>query len=110
MTDLEDRAWDILKLLRPEGIHVRRQHPVGRYIADFAIMRARLAIEIDGPLHEQPEQKARDGERNVYFGNAGWLVMRISAKELDDNIGRIASIRAALPSPRGEGERSNIHA
>ena len=46
----ERDAWAWLRTLNAEGVTVRRQHPIGRYVADFAIMRARLAIEIDGPV------------------------------------------------------------
>jgi very-short-patch-repair endonuclease len=109
MTALEKRAWSILRSLRDDGIAVRRQHPIGKYIADFAIMRARIAIEIDGPLHEAPEHKTRDDIRDRGFSALGWRVMRFTSTQLDDELAFVAAIRAAAaPSPRGEGEGGGV--
>jgi len=33
--------------MRRDGVRVVRQHQIGRYTVDFAVRRARLAIEID---------------------------------------------------------------
>ena len=49
---LEQRAWKILRRLRDDGFHIRRQHPVGPYFVDFAVVKSRLAIEIDGGVHD----------------------------------------------------------
>ncbi len=44
-------------------VKVRRQHPIGWHIADFAIPALKLVIEIDGGQHatmvEQDRQRAR---------------------------------------------------
>lgn len=93
----------MLRELRREGVHVRRQHPVGRYVADFAVLKQRTAIEIDGPLHER--QIEQDRERDAYFAQLDWRVLRYTSKQVEDGAGFMASVRAALiPSPRGEGE------
>jgi very-short-patch-repair endonuclease len=99
---LETEAWAWLRTLRDEGIAVRRQHPIGRYIADFAIMRSRVAIEIDGPLHE--ERRDEDKQRDDAFAVLGWRVIRFTAEDLNDSVRFLARVRAAAsPSPRGEG-------
>jgi very-short-patch-repair endonuclease len=54
MSGGEQRAWHVLRDLRAEGIHVVRQHEIGRYRVDFAVRKARLAIEIDGGVHDLP--------------------------------------------------------
>jgi len=102
-TRLERDAWAWLRLLRDEGVAVRRQHPIGKYVADFAIMRARVVIEADGPLHE--ETKAADAARDRTFAELGWRVLRFTPVQIADGAGFLAAVRAALPpSPRGEGE------
>ncbi len=104
----ERDAWVWLRTLRDEGIAVRRQHPVGRYVADFAIMRARVAIEIDGPLHER--QQEADSERDQAFERLGWRVLRFTPEQLADGPRFLAAVRAALPpSPRGEGEGGGVN-
>ena len=109
-TTLEQRAWSLLRTLRDEGVAVRRQHPIGRYVADFAIMRARVAIEIDGPLHEAPEHRLLDQDRDRAFAALGWRVLRFVPKHLDDELAFLASVRAAAtPSPRGEGAGGGVN-
>jgi len=54
----------------------RRQQPIGPYFVDFYRHAARLAVEIDGPVHWDEAQSAYDlrlqawleSEGNVYFG------------------------------------------
>ena len=49
MTDGERKLWQSLKTFRVlYGFHIRRQVPIGPYVADFACHAARLVIEIDG--------------------------------------------------------------
>ncbi len=101
----ERRIWAALKPLRDRGVHIRRQHPIGRYFADFAIVNARLAIEIDGPFHAWPENLASEEQRQAYIENMGWRVLRISARDAGNTDLVFDKVSAALPpSPRGEGE------
>jgi hypothetical protein len=87
---------------------VRRQHPIGRYVADFAIMCARLAIEIDGPLHEGT--KDADAERDAAFAILGWRVLRFTPQQVLEGPSFLAAVRAALtPSPRGEGAGGEVN-
>ena len=41
-------------------LKIRRQVPIGRYIADFVCLRHRLIIEFDGPFHDEEEDAIRD--------------------------------------------------
>jgi hypothetical protein len=60
MTNAQEQlAWDALRKLRPLGFPVRRQHPSGGYFVDFAIVIARLVIEIDGSVHESAGARCR---------------------------------------------------
>ena len=76
----EDVAWQVLRKLRGFGYPVRRQHPIGPYIADFAIQKAMLVIEIDGGVHASEGVGLRDAEREVYLRSLGWRVVRIDAQ------------------------------
>ena len=46
------------------GLHFRRQHPINKFIADFYCASIKLVIEVDGSIHELPENKAYDIGRN----------------------------------------------
>jgi very-short-patch-repair endonuclease len=105
----EDRAWQALRSLRNEGIHVVRQHDIGRYTVDFAIRRARVAIEIDGAVHDFPGRPEYDAKRQVHIESKGWKVIRIRSEATHDTKTIIDAVRAALPLPlrgggRGRGE------
>jgi hypothetical protein len=95
--------------LRDEGIHVVRQHDIGRYTVDFAIRRARIAIEIDGAVHDFPGRPEYDAERQAHLESKGWKVVRIRSEGTHDTKTIIDAVKAALPLPlrgggRGRGE------
>jgi very-short-patch-repair endonuclease len=77
----EQVAWDALRKLRPLGFPVRRQHPIGGYIVDFAIINARLVIEIDGSVHGRETARVHDAERQADIEGLGWRVLRIEAQD-----------------------------
>ena len=47
-TDVERVIWRLLRDRRFAGVKFRRQVPIGPYIADFASIEQRLAVELDG--------------------------------------------------------------
>ena len=53
------------------GVRFRRQEPVGLFIADFACHNPRMDVEVDGDTHVDP---VRDGSRDRWFVEQGWLV------------------------------------
>ena len=71
--------WNELRR-RPVGFKFRRQHPAGPFILDFVCLGARLAIEIDGSSHDL--RVYRDGARDEWLANQGFLTMRIAATDV----------------------------
>jgi very-short-patch-repair endonuclease len=97
LTQPERTMWALLR--RNEiGLHFRRQHPIGPYILDFYCAVARLAIEVDGPVHD--EQQARDERRTAWLASEGIRVLRFSAVEVETRPAAVLSaiVRAAPPS------------
>ena len=80
----EQQAWETLRKLRGHGFPVKRQYPVGPYIADFAIQRAKLVIEIDGDIHDRADIAMSDPLRQREIEALGWRVVRFSAEEAMD--------------------------
>ena len=82
------------------GFKVRRQHPIGPYVADFYIGEARLVIEIDGEDHNRAGRPSRDAERDSYLRQRGFLVLRIAAVDVLKNLEAVLrSIVAEAASP-----------
>ena len=70
--------WRALRR-RPQGLKFRRQFPAGRYVLDFACLSARLAIEIDGAIHERGDRPGRDERRDAELTALGFSVLRLPA-------------------------------
>ncbi len=88
----ESAAWEALRSLRKFGVVVRRQHPIGGFVVDFAIVRSKIVIEIDGGVHRLDEVALRDAGRQAAIEARGWRVIRIKADDAmnaDWLIGRI---------------------
>ena len=104
MTSSEQRTWEALRLLREHGVHATRQHEIGRYRVDFAIRKVRVAIEVDGGIHDLPGHAEADALRQAYIEAKGWRVVRIRAEQTHDTKTIIDAVKAALPLPlRGGG-------
>ncbi|WP_274630291.1 endonuclease domain-containing protein [Arvimicrobium flavum] len=85
MTEGERKLGSELKEFRRiYGLHVRRQAPIGPYVADFVVHEKRLVIEVDGDLHFLPERQARDRRRDEWFNAQGYKVVRLTTAELSD--------------------------
>ncbi|HEY3797327.1 MAG TPA: DUF559 domain-containing protein [Caulobacteraceae bacterium] len=79
MTLAEKRLWEALRKL---DLHVRRQAPIGRFVADFAQHAARLVIEVDSPWHDSDEAQLRDAERDAWLEGQGYSVLRVQGSEV----------------------------
>src|SRR5690606_9056113 len=81
-TPPEQQLWRCLRNRRLGQLKFRRQHPVGRYIADFYCAELRLIIEIDGIHHQAADSLARDRARDRELRDSGYQVLRVSAQEI----------------------------
>lgn len=95
MTGVERRLWERLRAKRI-GVKFRRQHPIGPYIVDFACIRARLVVEVDGETHDQ----AYDQRRDAWLATGGWRVMRVFLQEIDVDLDAVVdAIQTELDYP-----------
>ncbi len=78
--------WSQLRREQLGGYKFRRQVPVGPYIADFACVELRLAVEVDGATHGTPEELAHDRRRTSYLESEGWYVWRVWNTEVYENL------------------------
>lgn len=75
-TDEEKELWRALRGRRFTGFKFPRQHTVGEYILDFYCADAKLAVEMDGSQHGQPEGIQRDAVREKFLTEQGIETLR----------------------------------
>lgn len=51
-TPAEEQLWQALRSRKLHGLRFRRQHPVGQFILDFFCPDYKLAIKLDGSVHD----------------------------------------------------------
>lgn len=102
-TDAEQLLWRLLRSRQIAGAKFRRQHALGPYILDFLCAEQRLAVELDGDQHAQPEQARHDAERTRFLERHGLRVLRFSNREvLQDTevvLRQLYTVLTGNPSP-----------
>jgi very-short-patch-repair endonuclease len=73
LTDTETALWHRLRRRQINGLHFRRQVPIGSYIADFACAEIKLIIEVDGSQHAN---SSHDAARDAYLRKQGYRILR----------------------------------
>jgi cyclase len=77
MTNAETVLWTYLKK-DIIGFKIRRQHPIGLYIADFYCHKPKLMIELDGSIHNEPDIKEADDARQKELERWGYSIIRFT--------------------------------
>lgn len=99
-TDAELALWETLRGKQLDGYKFRRQHIIGNYIADFVCLSAKLIIEVDGLIHQIPENKASDEQRTEELNRLGFEVIRFNNVEVINERERVANEILAAVSRR----------
>ncbi|MBX3119720.1 MAG: DUF559 domain-containing protein [Fimbriimonadaceae bacterium] len=83
-TDAERQLWQYLKG-KQIGFRFRQQHPLDDdFVVDFFCPEARIAVELDGSVHNGEE--ASDASRQRKIEELGILVIRFRNEEVYDNV------------------------
>ncbi len=89
MTREEKHLWyDFLEYF---PIIVKRQYIIGNYILDFFIPSKKIAIEIDGSQHYEPEARAADRLRDAELMKYGIRVLRYTNFDIQRRFEGVAS-------------------
>jgi len=96
-TQAEALLWDALRN-KNIGYKFRRQHAIGKYIADFVALEKRLIIEVDGGYHYTSEQTELDEDRTLELEQKYFFkVLRFTNEQVIGDIeGVLTNIRIAL--------------
>jgi very-short-patch-repair endonuclease len=87
MTPEEEILWKRLRKGRILGKYFRRQHPYGIYILDFYCDELKLAIEVDGRIHQYREEY--DLQRTNYLKDTGIEVIRFNNNQIKNDIASV---------------------
>ena len=97
MTPAEQRLWNALRRKQVDGLRFRAQHPVGPFILDFWCPARKLAVEVDGGVHDG--QEAADSARTQQLEDFGYRVIRFRNEEVINDLESVlARIRSAALS------------
>ena len=85
----EKKLWDALRGRRLAGLKFRRQHPYGQFVLDAFCVEHQLEVEVDGGVHADLAQAARDAERTKFLEERGIRVLRVSNEEVENNLDEV---------------------
>ncbi len=102
-TSTEKILWLFLRGRRLHNAKFRRQHNIGRFIADFYCHEARLVIELDGKIHDT--QKAQDAARDMWMLASGLTVLRFENEDVRKRLDFVLEeiVKALILSSAAEG-------
>lgn len=100
-TEAEWIVWELLRNRKFHNLKFRRQHPIGRYIADFYCDELKLVIELDWEIHKNQEEY--DNIRDEIIKTHGIHILRFKNEDVYDNIDKIfEAIIPYIPLSLGE--------
>jgi very-short-patch-repair endonuclease len=100
-TFTEKIVWNMLRNRRMFGYRFKRQVVFDGFILDFFCNELRLAIEIDGPIHEN--QKEYDALRQFIIEQEDVRFIRVTTREIEESPEKLtkaiqAHIAAFIPA------------
>lgn len=88
-TKAEAKLWHELRNGKVCNLKFRRQHAFDDYILDFYCHNIKLAIEVDGEVHDDKEVAAYDKIRTNNLNSNGITVMRFGNEEVEKNLNTV---------------------
>ncbi|MGH8431502.1 MAG: endonuclease domain-containing protein [Solimonas sp.] len=85
----ERLLWQRVRRNQVNGWAFRRQTPVGKFVVDFLCHKPALIVEVDGPTHDDEEQKIFDANRTRALEAEGFLVIRVRERVVRDGIDHV---------------------
>jgi len=82
LTKAEAILWKSLRNRKLAGVKFRRQHPIKQFIVDFYCASKKLAIEIDGAIHDPEDAKEYDENRSHELEEIGIRILRFSNEQV----------------------------
>ena len=84
-TYAEKCIWSQLRNRSFLGLKFKRQFSIDRYIIDFYCPEHKIAIEVDGSVHDMEEVKTNDKQRQTILESYGVKFIRVTNEEYFGN-------------------------
>ena len=85
-TSCEKKVWELVRNRKLAGFKFRRNSQIGRYYVDFYCPEKMLVLEVDGPIHDEPEQVEYDKARDAYLKSRNLTILHIKNEDIESNI------------------------
>lgn len=105
MPNAEYCLWQEIRRKQLAGHHFRRQLPIGPYVVDFACVKEKLIVEVDGVGHSSDEEIQRDENRTTFLNMKGWRVIRFWNEDIYEDVGSVLNAIAGHLSTATEDEK-----
>jgi very-short-patch-repair endonuclease len=93
-THSEELLWEALRNRQLGGRKFKRQVPIGAFVLDFYCAEEKLAIEIDGKIHQWQENE--DALRQQTLESLGIRFLRLTSEQVENDFdGALEIIRQA---------------
>lgn len=117
LTEAERALWNLLKAKSIAGAF-KQQHIIGDYIADFANLRYKIVVEVDGKYHFKGELPIDDATRMADLNRMGYTVVRFTNDEILHHPGLVVNqikdiikhVEISYPKPSNPKENTSTSA
>jgi very-short-patch-repair endonuclease len=106
MTPAEVKLWDQVRK-KQLGVRFKAQHPLSFFVVDFYCHKAKLVVELDGPIHRFNSQY--DDSRQSEIEQLGIMVLRFKNEEVVNDIERVIKKLQTIINERLESIKRNEH-
>jgi len=107
-TPQEELLWDRIKGRQLNGLKFRRQYSVGPYILDFYCPAIKLAIELDGAIHQVDDRPEYDAERQAYIERFGIRFARFTNDDIERDLELVLATIASAAQQCAEREQDEF--
>ena len=88
-TEPETILWEQLRNRKLHGLKFKRQHRIGHFIVDFYCSELKRVVEVEGGIHEKPDQKEYDALRFEELKTRGLKILRLKNEEVLNNLNAV---------------------
>lgn len=107
MTPAEQALWAALRGEGIRGMRFRRQHAIGRFVLDFYCPAHKIAVEVDGGVHDDPDRAEYDAARTAALEQLGIGVVRVRNEDVQHDIWSVLARIAAAAGLEFEDPRED---